>query len=474
MEIIGRIEEQKELHSCLKSKKPEFVVIYGRRRIGKTHLIKSFFSEKFTFYASGVNDKSAKTQLKNFSDALSEYGLKDFPSPNDWLDAFKGLKALLEQEGVCREPASGKRVVFLDEVPWMDTKRSDFKAALDLFWNTYASTKSDLILIVCGSATSWILKNMAKDEGGFYNRLTRRIHLLPFTLGECLLYSRYLGLRYTKRQVIDCYMVFGGVPYYWEMLDPERSLAQNIDKLCFSEAGQLREEYETLFKSLFSSRGKHREVIEALMRKGEGMRRKELAEVASVGDGKSLTTALEELCECGFVRAYDSYRTSKSGKLYQIVDPFVLFAKAFLLSPSFDSWASFVGTPSYYSWAGRGFEMVCLNSVGAIKKALGVSGVSTKVYSWRSKESEPGAQIDLLIQRKDGVINVCEMKYSQSAYSISAEYAESLAHKMQCFAEESQTKDQLALTFVSLNGLKRNEHSDIVLFEVRGEDFFLS
>ena len=189
MDIIGRTEEQKEFLSCLKSRKPEFVVVYGRRRIGKTYLIKSFFSEKFTFYASGVNNKPSKTQLKNFSSALSEYGLKDFPEPKGWLDAFKGLKTLLEQKDIYREPTSGKRVIFLDEIPWMDTKRSDFKAGLDLFWNTYASTKSDLILIVCGSATSWILKNMVKDEGGFYNRPTRKMHLLPFTLGECLLYS---------------------------------------------------------------------------------------------------------------------------------------------------------------------------------------------------------------------------------------------------------------------------------------------
>ena len=474
MDIIGRDEEQKELQSCLESRKPEFVAVYGRRRIGKTHLIKSFFSERFSFYASGVNDKSMNTQLKNFHDALSEYGLKDFPMPKDWLDAFKGLKTLLEQESVYREKSSGKRIVFLDETPWMDTKKSGFKAALDLFWNTYASTKSDLVLIVCGSATSWILKNMVKDEGGFYNRLTRKIHLLPFTLSECLLYSEYLGLGYKKKQVIDCYMVFGGVPYYWEMLDPKLSLAQNIDKLCFKESGQLHEEYQALFKSLFTAKGKHREIIEALMKKGEGMQRKELSMIGSIGDGKSLTTALEELCECGFVRAYDSYATSKNGKLYQIIDPFVLFAKEFLLSPSFDSWTSFVATPGYYSWLGRSFEMACLNSVEAIKKALGVNGVSTKVYSWRSKRSEPGAQIDLLIQRKDGVINVCEMKYSHSPYSISEEYQESLIHKLQCFAEENRIKDQLALTFVSLNGLKRNEYSDIVLFEVKGEDLFLS
>ncbi len=472
MDIIGRGEEREELASCLKSNKPEFIVLYGRRRIGKTHLIRSFFSEKFTFYASGVNNKSGKTQLKNFADALSEYGLEDFPVPEDWLDAFKGLKALLEKENAYREPSSGKRIIFLDEIPWMDTKKSDFKAGLDLFWNTYASTKSDLVLIVCGSATSWILKNMVKDEGGFYNRPTRKIHLLPFTLGECLLFSEYLKLGYKKKQVIECYMVFGGIPYYWLMLDPSLSLAQNIDRLCFRESGQLHDEYQALFKSLFSANGKHREIIEALMKKETGTQRKELTKIPSVGGGKSLTTALEELCECGFVRAYDNYKTSTNSKFYQIIDPFTLFAKAFLFSSSFDNWTAFVGTPSYYSWQGHAFEIVCLNSVPAIKKALGISGVATKTYSWRSRKSKPGAQIDLLIQRKDGVINVCEMKYSKAAYEIDEEYEENLANKLRCFAKENQTEDQLALTFITFNGLKRNEYSDIVPFEINGEDLF--
>ena len=472
MGLIGRVEERRELLACLKSRKPEFVLLYGRKGVGKTFLVKSLFSNGPTFYTSGVNNKSLKTQLKNFADALKEYGLKDFPMPKDWLDAFKGLKTLLGKEDVYREPSSGKRIIFLDEIPWMDTKRSDFKAGLDLFWNTYASTKSDLILIVCGSATSWILKNMVKDEGGFYNRPTRKIHLLPFTLGECLLFSQYQKLGYKKKQVIECYMVFGGVPFYWGLLDSSLSLAQNIDKLCFRESGQLRDEYQALFKSLFSVKGKHREIIEALTKKETGMQRKELAKATSIGNGKSLTKTLEELCECGFLRAYDNYKTSTNGKFYQIIDPFVLFARACLFSSPFDNWAAFLGTPSYYSWQGHAFEIVCLNSIAAIKNALGISGVATKTYSWKSKKSKPGAQIDLLIQRKDGVINVCEMKYSKAAYTISEEYEENLDNKLQCFAKENNIQDQLALAFITFNGLKRNEHSDIVPFEVNGEDLF--
>lgn len=378
---------------------------------------------------------------------------------------------MLENDGLYREPLYNKRIIFLDELPWMDAKRSDFKAALDLFWNTYASTKEDIILIVCGSATSWIMKNMVKDDGGFYNRITRKIHLLPFSLKECMLYSEYLNLNYNKQQLVDCYMVFGGVPYYWELLNRDLSLAQNIDLLCFKENGQLHEEYQALF-TLFSAKGKHREIIEALMKKNTGMKRNELASISSIGDGKSLTQSLEELLECGFIRSYDNYKTSKNGKFYQVIDPFVLFAKTFLINPQFDSWFSFINTPKYYSWTGHSFEIVCLNNIYSIKKALGISGVFTKEYSWRSKESNPGVQIDLLIHRKDMVINLCEIKYSNSEFQITKEYEENLRNKMESFRNEMKPKEQLILTFISFNGLKENSHSYIVNKQIKGDELF--
>lgn len=472
MKIIGRINEQEELKSCLKSKKPEFIVVYGRRRIGKTYLIKEFFDNKFSFYVSGVNNKSNKIQLYNFRNSLNEYGFDYKEEINNWLDAFKLLKKLLEQNNIYREPISNKRIIFIDEVPWLDAKRSDFKAGLDLFWNTYGSTKQDLILIVCGSATSWIINNMAKDTGGFYNRLTRKIHLLPFTLNECLEYSNYLNLNYTKKQIIDCYMVFGGIPYYWDLLKPGFSIAQNIDELCFLENGQLHDEYQTLFKSLFTAKGKHREIIEALMKKSEGLTRKDLSSIPQIGDGKSLTTALEELSECGFIRVYDNYKGSKNGKFFQIIDPFVLFSKTFLLSNKFDSFLSYVNTPSYYSWSGHAFEIVCLNSVLSIKKVLGISGVQTREYSWRSKNSKPASQIDLIIQRKDNVINVCEIKYTLGDYKITKEYNDNLKNKIQTFIDEVKPKEQLILTFITSNSLIQNEYSDIVTTTITSEELF--
>lgn len=472
MKIIWRINEQQELSLCLKSKKPEFIAVYGRRRIGKTYLIKGFFNNKFSFYISCVNDKSNKTQLYNFKNSLNEYGLDYKEDINNWLDAFKLLKQLLEQNSIYRKPTSNKRVIFIDEMPWLDSKRSDFKAGLDLFWNTYASTQNDLVLIVCGSATSWIINNMAKDTGGFYNRLTRKIHLLPFSLNECLDYSNYLNLNYTKKQIIDCYMVFGGIPYYWDLLKPGFSIAQNFDALCFLENGQLHNEYQILFKSLFTANGKHREIIEALMKKSEGLTRKDLSSIPQIGDGKSLTTALEELAECGFIRIYENYKSSKNGKFFQIIDPFILFSKTFLLSNKFDSFLSYINTPSYYSWSGHAFETVCLNSISNIKKILGINGVQTRGYSWRSKNSNPRSQIDLIIQRKDNVINICKMKYSLGDYRITKEYNENLKNKIQSFIDEIKPKEQLILTFITSNSLINNEYSDIVTTRITSEELF--
>ena len=472
MKLIGRKEEQNTLSSCIQSNKPEFLVVYGRRRVGKTFLISEYFNHKFSFYISGVNNKSCSIQLKNFNSALNEYGLEHKESIKDWFEAFSLLKKLIDTDKLYREPINNKVIIFLDEIPWLDTKRSDFKAALDLFWNTYASLRDDLIFIVCGSATSWIMKNMVKDQGGFYNRITRKIHLLPFNLKECELYSKYLDLNYNYQQIVDCYMVFGGIPYYWCLLDKSLSLAQNIDLLCFKENGQLHDEYQALFKSLFSEKGKHRDIVEALMKKNMGLQRKDLASIPTIGDGKALTETLEELLECGFIRAYDNYKTSKNGKFFRLIDPFVLFSKTFLLDLKYDCFSSVVNTPKYYSWAGYSFEIVCLNNIDLIKRTLGISGIISREYSWKSKESNPGAQIDLLIHRNDNVINLCEIKCSTSEYVITKDYEAILRNKLDSFKGEMKPKEQLVLTFISFNGLKENSYSNIINKKINGEQLF--
>ena len=470
--IIGRRKELDAFDRCLQSGRPEFLAVYGRRRIGKTYLVREYFKDGFSFYATGIAQANKRDQLRAFGISLQEYGCPDRSIPKDWFEAFSRLKTLLSQEDVARDRASGRLVVFLDELPWFDTPRSSFKAALEFFWNGWASAKSDMMLVVCGSATSWILENLVSDTGGFYNRITRQIHLEPLTLSECEEFYRANGIAFTRQQIIESYMVFGGVPYYLNLIDRRLSLAQNIEQLCFDSVGQLHHERQFLFKSLFRNDGRHMAIVQQLSLRKSGLLRTELAKVEEIGDGQPLTKALQELEQCGFIRKYRNFTRRKSSYLYQLIDPFALFDSEFLEPGTVTSWQAYVGTPAYHAWTGRAFELVCLLHVRQIKAALGVSGVLTEECAWRSRGAEPGAQIDLLIDRRDGVVNVCEMKYSGRAFAIDAAYEQTLRNKLAVFAEEVSLNKALHLTMVTVHGLVRNAHAGIVVNELSADDLF--
>ncbi|MBQ8665674.1 MAG: ATP-binding protein [Lachnospiraceae bacterium] len=472
MNIIGRKREQQILSDCLESARPEFLVVYGRRRVGKTYMVREFFGGRFSFYATGVANKKTKEQLAVFGDWLMQYGCEDRKSPQNWREAFWRLRDVLERDNVYREPTSGKRIIFLDELPWMDTARSDFKSALDLFWNGYASAKEDIVLIVCGSATSWVINNLISDTGGFYNRITRKIHLLPFTLKECEELLELNGFSMDHRQIIELYMIFGGIPYYLNYLDKRISIPQNIDTLILDERGPLHEEYSMLFHSLFKNSKKHILIVEAIAEKHSGITRVELSAYKDVGDGEPLTKALSELEQCGFIRRYRNFTKEKSGYYFQLVDPFILFYIRFVKEAGIRSWLSYKDRGGYYAWRGLSFEIVCLNHIDRIKEALGIAGVETAEYAWRSEEKKDGAQIDLLIDRRDDVINVCEMKFSDSEYVIDAGYYEKLRHKTELFAKETNTRKTLITTMISVEGLKKNEYSNVIYVELTGEDLF--
>ena len=473
MNIIERNEELNTLYDCLSSQRPEFLLVYGRRRVGKTYLIKQFFNDRFSFYATGVPETNTRGQLKAFNESLIEYGSNEKSIPKDWLEGFRRLKALLQRDDIYREPTSSKRVVFLDELPWMSTARSDFKMALDLFWNSWASSQSDLLLIVCGSAASWIIDNILLDTGGLYNRITRQIHLLPFSLGECEKLLSVGDASITKKQVMDYYMVFGGIPYYMNMFDHRFSVAQNIDRLLFKENGLLDTEYEMLFRSLFKKSERHIQVIEAIGKKKDGVLREELNQDPRLPSGETLTSILNELEQCGFIRKYQDYKTNKQWFIFQVTDPFVLFSQMIHNTSKITSWIEYLNSPSYNSWKGNAFEILCLNHVDQIKKALGISGISSNQYAWRSKKSKPGAQIDLIIDRKDDIINLCEMKYSDSEYSIDVDYNQELIRKMEVFRAETGTKKALHITMITANGLKHNTYWNTVVNEIVAEELFV-
>ncbi len=472
MNIIGREREKDILSKCLESKRPEFLVVYGRRRVGKTYLIREFFNKKFSFYTTGIPDVKTRNQLKAFNESLAYYGDDTNTIPKDWFEAFRRLRKMLESENVYRDASCGKKVVFIDEAPWMDTARSDFKSAFDYFWNSWGSSQEDLLLIVCGSATSWIISNILNDKGGFHNRITRQISITPFNLGECKRFYNDNGIKYNRDQMIESYMIFGGIPYYLNLLDSRLSLTQNVDSLIFDEKGDLHYEYDQLFKSLFKKPNNHVKIIETIGDQKRGLQRSDLVTKSGVPDGEGLTRALRELEQCGFIRQYKNITTAQKGRLYQVIDPFVLFCLYFRRGKT-QSWKSFIKSPEYYAWRGNAFETVCLEHIPQIKAALGISGIESTDYSWKSKKKKDGAQIDLLIDRRDDVINLCEMKCTDKAYEVTADYRKKLINKVTSFVEEAHPRKSVHVTLITSNGFKRNEYSDVIQNDVGPDSLFL-
>ena len=472
MKIIGRQEEQKKIETILKSNKAEFVVVYGRRRIGKTFLIKEFFNDKFSFYASGVLSKNMKDELVSFNQSLNNYGSNEKKLPKNWFEAFDRLKQMIENNIIKIDSRYNKRIIFIDELPWFDTLKSDFKGAFDFFWNTFASRQDNLVLIVCGSATSWILNNLLNDKGGFHNRITSKIYLKPFNLRETeLLINELNGNNLSKKEIIDAYMVFGGIPYYLGFINSNFSLMQNIDNLFFKEGGELENEFNNLFSSLFRNYENHLKIIEALSKKRMGLTRNEIANITKISTGEALSKYLLELEQCGFIRKFSDYKKKKNESLYQIIDPFTYFSLCFLKERKFSSWINFVGQPQYNTWCGYAFEIVCLNHIDSIKKVLGIYGIDSLNYSYYNNKAL-GAQIDLLIDRKDNIINLCEIKYSMDSFTIDLKYEQALLNKIKVFKEETKTKKSVNITMITMNGLTKNSHSQIVRNEIKAEELF--
>ncbi len=470
--IIGRNKEQKILDDCLKSDKSEFLVVYGRRRIGKTYLIKNYFDNKFSFYATGVFGKKNKQQLQSFYVSLQNYGDKENACPKNWFEAFTRLQKLLNSDSVRRDPVSNKRVVFIDELPWMSTPNSDFKAALDLFWNGFASSQNDILFIVCGSATSWILNNLLYDKGGFAHRVTRRIHLGPMSLKDCEEFLKYKGIDIPRHQIVEYYMFFGGIPYYYSLIDRRLSLAQNVDELFFSQDGILKNEFTFLFGSLFKNPNCHISIIRSLSDNKSGLTRDELKKITMATSG-SLDRALQELIECDFIRKYNNFTKKTKGSIYQIIDPMLLFYLRYVEDSGKKSWQTFVGSNKYNSWCGDAFEVVCLLHIEQIKQLMGISGIDSEEFSWRSKEKEGGAQIDLLIDRSDKVITICEMKYYSDKFNLSNDYSENLANKRQILLKETKTKKAVNIVMITSFGLTDSSNRNMIINDFKEEELFI-
>lgn len=470
--FIGREYEIRQLEKYRNSKESEFVIVYGRRRVGKTFLIKEFFDDTYDFHVSGLYKKSKKMQLKNFFLALQEYGANIKKIPQDWLEAFTELKKLLKSIKENR-----KKIVFIDELPWMDTRQSDFLAAFEAFWNGWGAQQNDIMLIVCGSATTWITNKILSDKGGLFNRAARRLYLMPFTLQETERYLVSRGIRWSRYDIVECYMTMGGIPYYLKLLDNELSYLANIDSIFFKPNGPLWDEFDHLYETLFGTSKGYLKIIEALAAKKSGLTRKEIIHQTKLEDNGLLTEMLKNLKDSRFVRAYNTFGYGEKNIVYQLSDYFTLFYLRFMKgkqNPDEHFWTHYLDNPAKSSWAGQTFEIVCKDHIAQVKKAIGISALLTEISSWQGTSESGKAQIDLIIDRRDRITNICEIKFSVDEFSINKEYEEKLKNKLQVFREATQSRKALQLVMITTYGVRQNAHSGIVQSQVKMEDLFRS
>lgn len=470
--IIGRKEEISQLRKAYASEYSEFVAVYGRRRIGKTFLIRECFSNQFSFQYTGVWGISNKEQLEEFYKNLLHQGLSsDAAAPKNWFEAFHLLEDLISQL------PSSRKIIFIDELPWMDAPNSKFIPAFEHFWNGWASGRKDILLIICGSATSWIINKIFRSKGGLYNRVTYRLRLDQFTLAECeeLVRSYYLPLN--RNMILEGYMVMGGVPYYWSKLDASKSLAQNINNLFLKENGMLRDEFRFIYASIFNKPEKYIKVVEALTGKKAGLTREEIVSRSKLENNGQLSSILEDLIECGFIRKYNQAGKMTRDAIYQLIDCYTLFYYQFVsLAHGVDEeyWTKLMHTPTYNTWCGLSFERVCLLHSKQLKAAIGISGIMSNIYSWHIKANEyhQGAQIDLLIDRADNVVNVCEMKYAPDGYFMTAKSLNSLKSKLGILRQHISQRKNIVAVMVTSNGIIRNQYSAEITNVVTADQLF--
>jgi len=471
--MIGREYEQRELLAAYEANEAQLIAVYGRRRVGKTYLVRETFKDRFYFLHAGLSKGSLFEQLSAFRDSLIHSGAIDVPELKNWREAFNALRVFIEAGGKRR-----KKVVFIDEMPWMDTPKSKFVMWFEAFWNGWCSGRKDVVFIICGSASSWIVKKVFRNRGGLYNRVTRQICLLPFNLHECreLVRSRKLGL--TDAGIAELYMAFGGIPYYWGFLERGKSVAQNLDDLCFSERGKLRHEFDDIFTALFGESPGYLKIVQALARHTGGMTFAELLSQAGLSMGGGALRLIDALEQSGFIRRYTAYGKRKYDTQFQLVDNFTLFHFRFLAGESNHDehyWSHATIGPELNVWRGLAFERLCLQHVSQIKMALGISGVLTKVYAWRHVPDDvypTGVQIDLLIERADRVVNVCEVKYANHPFVIDKNYDRQLRCKAGTFADVTKTRSAVHLTMITSNGLSHTGYWGTVQSEVTLDDLF--
>lgn len=476
--MIGRKKEIAELEDLYNGIGPELVAVYGRRRVGKTYLIEQTFKNRFSFRHAGLSPVEQEkmgmleAQLNHFYNSLRSFGLKsDSERPNNWLDAFFLLQQLLEEKD-----DGSRQVVFIDELPWMDTSRSGFITALEGFWNNWGAHRDNLLMIMCGSANSWMLDKLINNHGGLYGRVTYEIKLSPFSLAECEQYFKERKIKLSRYDIAQSYMIVGGVPFYLHYYKKGLSLAQNIDELFYNDGAKLKYEYDRLFTSVFANPALSKSIVEMLFTRNYGYSRKELREALHITDGGALTSTLNALLASDFVMKYVPFGLNKKTHYYKLMDPFCIFFLRFVKNAdniSGDYWAQNVKSQQVVSWRGIAFENLCFGHIKQIKAALGISGVSTKqsAFSLKQDDSE-GAQIDLLIERNDDIVNMCEAKYYSDEYAVSKDEYRKILHRQEELTKMISKKEIVHNTLITTFGLKENEYSGVFSNVISLDDLF--
>lgn len=468
--LIGRNEESKLLLSTLEKEYSSFIAIYGRRRVGKTFLVRETFNYQFTFQHSGIYNASRIDQLNAFSLQLKQCGLTNFENPKNWLEAFSLLEKLIDLN------SSPKKVIFLDEISRMDTPNSKFIQALEFFWNSWASSRKDIILIICASASSWVLKKVVHNKGGLYNRLTFSIFLKPWNLQKCLEYSTSIGLPFSKLDILELYTIIGGIPYYWSLLKKNLSLYQNIDYLFFDDLAPLKKEFDYLFASLFSNPQPYVKIIEALYTKKIGLTRDELIQITKLNDNGLLSDMLDSLESSVFIAIYNYYGKKNKNYYIQLIDNFTFFYYKILKENKNKSgyYQKTFNSTSHNVYMGLAFERILFQHIDEIKIALGINGVNTEISSWAKKGSdeEKGCQIDMLISRDDRIINICESKFSYAEYELDKNEYLNIRNKIEVFLKSTKYKGAIQPILITTFGLKQNSYSNVINKVITLDDLF--
>lgn len=470
--LIGREQEKTILAEIEQSGNAEFVAVYGRRRVGKTFLINHTFAGRFAFKMTGVIEGSLSDQLMAFTDAMEEFGYEMKEPPKDWMSAFimlkKALRSLVNQNEKC--------ILFFDELPAMDAGGSNVSGALGYFWNEWAGLQDNILLVVCGSATSWMISNVIDSKGGLHDRITCEMHIHPFSLHETEKYLESRGFMWTRLMVLNAYMVFGGIPYYLKLLDSKESCVQNIDRLFFSKDMRMRREFKRLFSTLYRTPSRYIDIVKALAFSKKGMTRQQIAEKLKCDNNGHLGEKLDDLVLCDLVtkNVVREKRIKRKEAIYQVADFYSLFYLSFIDRAELESnyWSHHVNTPETNVWLGLAFERVCISHVENIKRALKIDGISTLCYSWRSKNPDAAAQIDLVIERADRVVNICEAKYSLSPYELKKTEFDKIIHRRDSFMSETQLRHAPWITMITTEGLKPGMYSDMIQNVITLDDLF--